>query len=512
MTFDCINAWLQRAVSIGVVAGLVLVAACNPAPKDTAVANVTAITNVTVIDAINGVRTGRTVVFDGDAITAVQPADAPLTADKTIDGTGKYLIPGLWDFHVHLTYNDRVTPTMPAQFLSYGITSVRDTGGLMPKMLPIVRAMRANGAVAPRVFFAGPLLDGRFVVYDGDSQPEIGLQNTTPEQARQTIRALKAQGVDFIKIYEMVSPDVFAAMVETANELDLPIASHLPLSMRANTAGVAVDSMEHMRNIEMDCASSGPALHKERLERLANRDGLSGFDLRSSLHNLQRLPAIADYDQERCDQVIAALLSTIQVPTLQLYSTDLVQPWARADWDDALDRLPDSAAERWRVMTRQRRADRRENVDTAFAKWGLFLTGRAHAAGVPIGAGTDTPIGWSLPGYSLHMELDLLVRAGLEPLEALAAATVRPAEFFSLQDRMGTVDAGKVADLLLLDANPLDDIANAKRISLVISKGVVHDVAELIEAARSSPSAISRILQYLQSWAPAAGPTDRPAS
>jgi len=457
----------------------IFLAGCQPAPSGTA------ITNVTVIDAINGVRPNLTVVFDGDEITAIQAVDAELNVAETIDGTDKYLIPGLWDFHVHLSYDNRFTPTMPAQFLSYGITSVRDTGGLMHKMLPIVEAIRADGAIAPRVFFAGPLLDGQFVVYDGDDRPEIGVQNATPEQARATIRELKAQGVDFIKIYEMVSPEVFDAMVETANELDLPIDSHVPLSLRASTAGPSVDSIEHLRNIEMDCASNSPTLHEERLERLKNPDGLSGFELRSSLHDLQRLPAIANYDQARCDEVIAALESTTQVPTLQLYSTSVVPPWTRDDWDAALDRLPDAAAEPWRAITEERRANPADDDDKTFAEWGLFLTGRAHAAAVPIGAGTDTPIGLSPPGYSLHMELDFLVRAGLSPIEALAAATVRPAEYFSLQDRMGSIDVGKVADMVLLDANPLDDIANTKKISDVISKGVVHGIDELVSRAQA---------------------------
>lgn len=464
---------MKRLLAFILIAGFI--AACQPTPTGTA------ITNVTVIDAINGVRENQTVVFDGDEIKFVQSADAEVAAAETIDGTGQYLIPGLWDFHVHLSYDDRFTASMPAQFLSYGITSVRDTGGLMRKMLPIIETMRAADAIAPRVFFAGPLLDGQFVVYDGDDRPEIGVQNATPEQARETVRGLKEQGVDFIKIYEMVSPDVFEAMVETANELDLPIDSHVPLSLRASTAGPSVDSIEHLRNIEMDCASDSPTLHEERLERLRNTDGLSGFELRSSLHNLQRLPAIANYDQARCDEVIAALEATTQVPTLQLYSTGVIPPYSRDDWDDALDRLPAAAAESWKTYTQDRRANPPEASDTTFAEWGLFLTGRAHAAGVPIGAGTDTPIGLSPPGYSLHTELDFLVRAGLSPIDALAAATVRPAEYFSLQDTMGTIDEGKVADLVLLDANPLDDIGNAKRISRVVSKGVVYDVDELIE-------------------------------
>lgn len=444
---------------------LLILAACQPAPSGTA------ITNVTVIDAVNGVREHWTVVFDGDEITAVQDADAELNVVDTIDGTGKFLIPGLWDFHVHLSYDDNFTDAMPALFLSYGITSVRDTGGLMHKMLPIVEEMRAPDAVAPRVYFAGPLLDGRFVVYDGEGRPEIGVQNETPAQARETVRSLKEQGVDFIKIYEMVSPEVFEALVETANELDLPIDSHVPLAMRASTAGPSVDSMEHLRNIEMDCANNTPALHEERIERLKNPGNLSGADLRSSLHSLQRLPAIANYDEARCDQTLQALESTMQVPTLRLLAMSLAPPWQRADWDEALSRLPPAAATPWLEATLQRRTSPPEDVDMTYGEWGLFMTGRAHAAGVPIGAGTDTPIGLAVPGYSLHSELEFLVRAGLSPLEALKSATLRPAEFFSLEDEMGTIDVGKRADLVLLDANPLTDITNTRAVSVVVTKG-----------------------------------------
>jgi len=450
-----------------IIASLVLliVAACQPAPSGTA------ITNVTVIDAVNGVRENQTVVFAGDEITAVQGAQVELNVVETIDGTGKFLIPGLWDFHVHLSYDDNFTEAMPALFLSYGITSVRDTGGLMHKMLPIVEKMRGPDAIAPRVYFAGPLLDGRFVVYDGDGRPEIGVQNATPEQARETVRSLKEQGVDFIKIYEMVSPDIFQALVETANELDLPIDSHVPLSMRASTAGPSVDSMEHLRNIEMDCASNTPALHEERIERLKNPGNLSGADLRSSLHSLQRLPAIANYDEARCDQTLNALESTMQVPTLRLLAMSLTPPWQRADWDDALSRLPPAAAAPWLETTLERRANPPQEVDTTYGDWGLFMTGRAHAAGVPIGAGTDTPIGFAVPGYSLHSELEFLVRAGLSPLEALKSATLRPAEYFSLQNEMGTIDIGKRADMVLLDANPLIDIANIRAVVTVVTKG-----------------------------------------
>jgi imidazolonepropionase-like amidohydrolase len=427
---------------------MALLTACAE-PESTA----TAITNVTIIDAVNGVRENQTVVFDGDQITNVGSSSTDLSVAETVDGSGKYLIPGLWDFHVHLTYDERFTHSMPALFLSYGITSVRDTGGLMRKMLPVVEKMRAPDAVAPRVFFAGPLLDGNFVVYDGDSRPEIGVRNATPDDARKMIEGLKAQGVDFIKIYEMVSPAVFDAMVETAQELELPIDSHVPLSLRARTAGPSVDSIEHLRNIEMDCASNAPELHETRLELLKNPDGLSGGDLE-------------------------ALLSTTQVPTLRLGALNLAPPYLKDDWQEALARVPADVREEWQKTVLDI-ADSPVEEFTRFGEWSLFLIDRMHARGVPIGAGTDTPIFISVPGYSLHSELELLVRAGLSPLEALRSATLRPAEFFSLQHEMGTVDVGKRADLVLLDANPLENIANTKRIAAVVSKGNLHTSSEL---------------------------------
>ena len=464
---------MKTALRISLLVLVSLVAACQPRPTGTA------FTNVTVIDAVNGVRRNHTVVVDGDRITAVHQSGKGPAAERTIDATGKFLIPGLWDFHVHLTYDDNFTDSMPALFLSYGITSVRDTGGLMHKILPVVEQMRAADAVAPRVFFAGPLLDGDFVVYDGESRPKIGIRNATPDAARAAITELKAQGVDFIKIYEMVSPAVFDAMVETANELSLPVDSHVPLSMRARVAGPSVDSIEHLRNVEMDCASNAADLHETRLELLENPEGLPGAELRSSLHLLQRLPAVAAYDEELCDQTLTALRSTLQVPTLRLNAFSLAPPGRRDDWEDALSRISPEVREKWRASAIEL-AENPVQEFVAFGEWSMFLTERMNSQGIPIGAGTDTPILLAIPGYSLHNELEYLVRAGLTPLEALESATVKPAEYFSLQDELGTIDVGRKADLVLLDANPLEDIANTRKISGVVTKGKYYSRGSLL--------------------------------
>lgn len=449
--------------------------AASPPVEAQITASGTAITGVTVIDAVSGVRENQTVVFDGDEIVSVQDAtitsSAVTNAETSIDGSGKFLIPGLWDFHVHLTYDDRLTEAMPELFLSWGITSVRDTGGLMHEILPVVESMRADGAVAPRVFFAGPLLDGQYVVYDGMGRPEIGVPVPTPEIARRQVTEMKEQGVNFIKVYEMVKPEVFAELIEVANELDLPIDSHVPLSMRARDAGAQVTSIEHLRNIEMDCAANADELHAERLALLQNDAGMSGAELRSAMHSQQRLPAVANYDEAQCDIVIAALNDTVMVPTLRLNSFVLMPPWMRDDWEDALSRLPEDVEQNWTTQTEIRRTA--VNGDPTFANWSLFLTKRMHDAGVPFGAGTDVPINLSIPGYSLHSELDMLVRAGLTPLAALEAATLVPAKFFGLENDMGAIAEGQVADMVLLDANPLEDINNTKRIARVISKGLL---------------------------------------
>ncbi len=457
---------LNRGLALAFVTILVLVG-CSKA-----ITPGVAIKNVTVIDAVNGVRDEQTVVFDGDNITYAGPADSAPATSTTIDASGKFLIPGLWDFHVHLTFDDRFTPIMPASFLKYGVTSVRDTGGLLEKLLPVVEHMRAPETLAPRVYFSGPLLDGEFVVYDGESAPEIGTQNLTPTQASANVAALKAAGASFIKIYELVSPDVFDALVAAAAEHGLPIAAHVPLALTASDAGPLVGTMEHLRNVELDCATNWEELLVTRSELLKNGNAMPGYPLRSSIHQLQRVPAIKALDDERCDYVLSTLTDTIQVPTAGLNTLALNPMFEREDWPDALGFMPDAVQREWQQRPDWLPADKAD-WDLTFARYTMDMIGRMNAAGVPIAAGTDTPIAYAIPGYSLLNELEILVNSGLTPLEAIEAATVTPARFLSLEDVMGTINVGKRADLVLLDANPLDDINNIRRIHRVVAQGNV---------------------------------------
>ena len=267
-----------------------------------------------------------------------------------------------------------------------------------------------------------------------------------------------------------MQPDVYQALVDAARRENLPIASHVPLMLTADQAGPLADSMEHLRNIELACASNWRDLLEQRQATFtAFTEGL-GYDLRRSLHSAQRLPAIAAYDENRCNTVLDTLQNTTQAPTLRLNTVFQEQPWHRKDWPQALAGLPQDVIKQW-----QSQIDFVSNSaappDRRFADWSMFLISRLLARQVPVAAGTDTPIGLGIPGYSLHIELELLVAGGMTNQQALHAAPIAPTKFFSNSDAMGRIAPGMVADLVLLDANPLQDIRNTRRIEAVMVDG-----------------------------------------
>ena len=429
------------------------------------------ITNATIIDAASGARPKHSVAIKDGQIIKVVPG---LINDgkSGIDARDMYLIPGLWDMHVHIVYEAALIEQMPSLFLDYGITSVRDTGALLAKITPEVQRWLKLGDEAPDLYFSGPLLDGALVVYDGNGRTEIGTSVSSFEAATRSVAVLKDAGASFIKIYELVDPDIFKALIAAANSHKLPIAAHVPLSMTARSAGPAVDSMEHLRNIDLDCADNADELHQKRTAELHADHGRSGYELRSHLHATQRAVAYetANSASDQCGQVIDSLVNTIQVPTLRLNTLDRYSPLLRSDWLEHLGRLPDDLAAKW-VSTAKYFAGRPSELGTQMSDWSLALVREMQRRGVPIGAGTDTPIGQAIPGYSLHTELERLVDAGLTPQEALGSATIQPALFFRQQDQRGEIRAGMEADLVLLRKHPLEDIRNTRSIAAVISNG-----------------------------------------
>jgi imidazolonepropionase-like amidohydrolase len=288
----------------------------------------------------------------------------------------------------------------------------------------------------------------------------------TPEDGRRAVRELSQRGADFIKLQSLIPREAVFAIAEEAKTVGIPFAGHVPDAVRASEASAAGQkSFEHLIGI-----FEGSSTREDEFLKGEKSPGrfLDSFDE-------TRLAGLA---------ALLARNRTWQCPTLV---------WERGgnlieERDLAHDPLARYAPASWRNGTWKRFTDqitREFNVDDLatrkkFVAKELEVVGALHRAGVPFLAGTDTVAGvYVFPGFSLHDELGLLVKAGFTPREALAAATTGPAAYLGLRDRLGRVELGKLADLVLLDANPLDDIANTRTIRAVVANGRFFSRADL---------------------------------
>lgn len=431
--------------------------------------NLIYITHVTVVDTVAGKKLpDHTVVISGDRILLVSESKItkPPSNAKILEGKGKYLIPGLWDMHVHAVFAERLDSMFP-MFVANGVLGIRDMGTSMP-LADIERLRReiASGLrLGPRFVAAGPLLDGR----PKPLRPNF-LAITTPEQGRAEVDSLKADDSDFIKVYSWLSRDTFLAIAGEANKLKIPFAGHVPFSVPVLEASdVGMKSMEHLFGVVLSCSAREDELRSEMLKGGVN---LPGSDrLRLELHE-----AAASYDDDKAAAIFAHLArnKTWQVPTLVL-----LVPYVRSFdtsiiTDPRLKYIPLSVQQRW---TEEARAFTGGPTRAKTFEKLAQIVGGMQRAGVPILAGTDAA--WYQPytyaGFSLHDELGLLVRAGFTPAEALQSATINPARFLNMEKNLGSVEAGKLADLVLLSGDPLEDIANTRKIEAVVVCGRLLD-------------------------------------
>ena len=440
------------------------------------------ILDVTIIDPVNGATPHQDILIANNLITAIgdRGSIATFAPVETLDGTEKFLIPALWDAHVHLTFNPQIGDAALPLFVANGITRVRDTGGKLDQMLAVRERAAAMGGTAPTIYFSGPLVDGQPQVYDGTPArfPDISVGIETEDEAISEVDRLADAGAHFIKTYEMLKSQVFRALVRRATERGLPVTSHVPLSMTVtDVARAGVRGMEHLRNIGLSCAGNAGELLEQRSDMLNKGRDQEGSSLRSSIHAAQRPVAFAAQDETTCNAVIQALADNhvFQTPTLALNTRGALRPFLQPEWKVEAGHLPTDVFAAWTAAVEIAKTSPVSPAYAAFSDWSLAMVARLHAANVPIMAGTDTPIGFLTPGFSLHLEMETLVRAGLSPLEALASATIRPAEFFGLEEKMGTIEVGKSSELVLLTANPLDDIQNTRTVDTVITRGEVLD-------------------------------------
>ena len=438
------------------------------------------IENITLIDAKNGTRTNQTVSIENGVIQSIGSAKLDMDNSQIIDGEGKYLIPGLWDAHVHLTFIPEIDhETHFKLYLKNGVTSIRDTGAILSKLQPSLNFIEENPNTTPRLFYAGPLIDGADRVYKG-MEPgfpnlSIGIDETT--NIPEVVDGLLKEGVTFLKSYEMLTRETYLELLKVAGQNGLRVTGHVPLSIDLEEAIEAgLGGMQHVRNMDLACAKDADNLLNDRQVSLENEASIAGSALRTHIHSSQRYYAIDNTDDERCLRIIMKLseYGVFQTPTLTINTFDSRRFYADPKWRETYQELPEAAEKDWmQGSLKLANIDVTENAKK-FDAWSLSLVNKMHQEGVKIIAGTDTPIGYLTPGYSLHKELELLSEAGLSNMDVLRSATITPAEFFGMESQMGTIEVGKLADLVILDKNPLTSISNTQSIHRVIVKGQIQ--------------------------------------
>src|SRR5579859_468081 len=435
-----------------------------PAVSSAQSPTVFSIVNVTIIDVTGGPpKPHRTVVVRDGKIDEIRYSDESKPKGEKINGTGKFLIPGLWDMHVHTIFGDwfpRAKEITLPLFIANGITGVRDMGSELDVLQQWRKEISAGTLLGPRLVMSGPMLDG--------PQPRFpaSIAIRSPEDGRRAVADLKKKGADFIKLQSLIPRDAVFAIADEAKKQGITFVGHVPDAVRASEASNAGQkSFEHLIGI---FEGSSPL----------EDEFIKGSKSESKF--------LSTYDPDRAAKLFALLAKnqTWQCPTLVWerggnlielsdFGKDPRAKYVPAYWKDVT----------WKRFTEQ--IEQEFNTDDLatrrrFVQKELEVVLAMHRAGIPFLAGTDTPPGvYIFPGFSLHEELQRFVAAGFTPLEALQTATLNPAKFLGMEDRLGTIEKGKLADLVLLDANPLDEIRNTQKIAGVVANGRYFSRADL---------------------------------
>jgi hypothetical protein len=439
------------------------------------------IQNVTIIDATGvDARPAMSVGIENGRITAIKKKIKPGKGAAIIDGTGKFLIPGLWDMHVHLNGPDIFFPLL----ISNGITGVREMFTGIP--LQTIREWRTLGGV-PRIFAPG-FIDGPMMLNNGQPPPGA-FAVANPEEARFAVRALAQSGVDFLKVYNSIPRDAYFALAEEARSIGIPFAGHVPEAVSNGEASDAGQlSEEHLINILLDCSTNADQLRAARIAMMTS-DKITGEARLRALAWPEPEGLFDTYSEEKASKLFAKFVEngTWQTPTLVVLAGFARARDVEFMHDPRRRFLPKQWTDSWDPrVTFYLRDLSPEDYDALHARIVALLNrykklvGDMRKAGVEFLAGTDAS-GWNpvLPGFGLHEELALLVESGLTPMEALQAATRNPARYFNRLAEMGTIEVKKAADLVLLNANPLEDIRNTQKIEAVILRGRYYSRKEL---------------------------------
>jgi hypothetical protein len=426
-----------------------------------------AFTHVTVIDMTGAPpKHDMTVVIAGGLIAALGRTGRvriPRGA-RVVDAAGEYLIPGLWDMHVHITEIERSLP----MFVANGVTGVRNTGGVAGDLFRWRAEVASGKLLGPRIVACGPVADG-----ENPSHPDHSVVVRNAAEGRAAVISLKRQGADFIKVYDGVPRDAYFAIAAESRRRRFPFVGHVPTSVTTREASDAGQrSIEHLGTI-LEGSSTAERELRNWVSPPAQAGDFSAIPRRIAARGGRTLDT---YSDERAQELFRRLVRnhTWQVPTLLVKKV-----WAYVDdistvEDERLGYVPRPVREEWspqrQLLFRYRTPEFIAYNKRLFQKE-MELVGAMRRAGVEFMAGTDVGGAYTYYGFSLHDELALFVEAGFTPAEALQAATRNPARFLGQSNSQGTVERGKFANLVLLEADPLENIRNTRRISAVVLNG-----------------------------------------
>jgi imidazolonepropionase-like amidohydrolase len=437
------------------------------------------IAHVNVIDATGAAtQTDRAVlIIDGRIASVGDPQNTKLPPGaQLVDGSGKFLIPGLWDMHVHLLRRGRPEAYFPL-LIANGVTGARDMGGnfSFDEIAQLRREIDSGARIGPQFVAAGPILDGPY-----PQLPSISVVVADAAAAHAEVAQLAHQGADFIKVYNRLSRDAYFAIADEAKKQHIAFSGHVPFSVSAREASDAGQaSIEHLFNVAFACSSREDELMRIKARSLASDESGERQSLRRAyLHGV-----LDSFSEARCAELYTHFVrnDTWQTPTL-VQRRDFAYPDASLAADPNRRYVPRSTRFIWDPQQDHRLQGRTaDDIETQRRYYELdrSLIARMRRAGVRFLAGTDAGDPFSIPGFSLHDELQMLVEAGLTPMEALQSATHNAAQFLHRSDQFGTIAPGLRADLVLLDRDPLLDIRNTRAIAAAVVGGRYFDRSAL---------------------------------
>lgn len=468
-------AWLAKGTFGAAVAGGAAYAMLGSRSAD-ASGDITVLINATVIDGTGGPPAkNSTVVLAGDRILAVgrHPETPAAAGVRVIDLAGRYVLPGLWDLHTHSAF---FATTIPQLHVVHGVTGIREMWGL-PETHDARKLIEAGELLGPRIVIGSNVVDGPPGFWEGADVV------ATETEARAAVHRAKDAGADFVKVYSLLSPECYAAIADEADRAGIRFAGHVPARVPVYDAvRLGQHTHEHMYNLFT--STTADAADRYAMLNSLPDDPEDPNGWRARVQRLER-ESVAAHDPAAAAALFASMVErgVWQSPTLLVERRMSLSPETilnDPELNDLLRYIPITLREQWKAFMQDRPPRTPEWVaeELEFGDARMRLLARMADAGVDIVAGTDSGFNYVFPGVDLHKELELLVQAGLSPMRALRSATSDAARCVGLDDVSGTVSPGKQADLLVLDADPLADITNTRKIHAVIARGQYLDPAE----------------------------------